>query len=123
MPPQPFKLIMKKKLFALLWLVGCVTPVSGQPARRASWISTMESQSATNSWLAYRKEADLSAVPAEAIARIAVDSQYWLWINEKPVVFEGGLKRGPNPEDTYYDEVDIGPYLKAGKNTVAVLVW
>ena len=39
------------------------------------------------------------------------------------VVFEGGLKRGPNPEDTYCDEVDLAPYLKKGKNQVAVLVW
>jgi len=62
-------------------------------------------------------------VPDEAIARIAADSKYWLWINDNLVVFEGGLKRGPNPEDTYYDEVDIAPYLKAGSNTIAALVW
>lgn len=61
------------------------------------------------------KQADVDKVPGQAIARIAVDSKYWLWINGEPVVFEGGLKRGPNPTDTYYDEIDIAPWLKQGK--------
>jgi alpha-L-rhamnosidase len=26
-------------------------------------------------------------------------------------VFEGGLKRGPNRTDTYYDEIDLRPFL------------
>jgi len=90
---------------------------------KAQWISTMECQSATNTWLAYRETVDLQAKPEKAVAKIAVDSKYWLWINGQVVVFEGGLKRGPNPLDTYYDEVDIAPYLKSGKNTVALLVW
>jgi hypothetical protein len=55
----------------------------------------MENQSATNTWLAYRKQFDVKEKPAEALARIAVDSKYWLWVNGKMVVFEGGLKRGP----------------------------
>jgi hypothetical protein len=90
---------------------------------KAQWISTMECQSSTNTWLAYRKTVDLKTKPEKAVARIAVDSKYWLWINGQLVVFEGGLKRGPNPSDTYYDEVDLAPFLKTGKNTLAVLVW
>ena len=39
------------------------------------------------------------------------------------VVFEGGLKRGPAPGATYYDQVDIAPYLEKGENTIALLVW
>ena len=57
-----------------------------------------------NTWLNFRKEVNLPNVPTSVIARIGADSKYWLWINGKPVVFEGGLKRGPNPLDTYYDE-------------------
>ena len=90
---------------------------------KAKWISTMENQSVTNTWLMYRKQIDLQKKPAAALAKIAVDSKYWLWINGKLVVFEGGLKRGPNPTDTYYDEVDLAPYLKSGSNTIAVLLW
>lgn len=90
---------------------------------KAKWITNMRSQSATNTWLAFRKVIEVDKVPEKAITQIAVDSKYWLWINGRQVVFEGGLKRGPNPSDTYYDELDIAPYLRKGKNTIAVQVW
>jgi hypothetical protein len=76
-----------------------------------------------NTWICFRKTVDLKAKPKSAIARIAVDSKYWLWINGKLVVFEGGLKRGPNRTDTYYDTVDLAPHLSNGTNTIALLVW
>jgi hypothetical protein len=52
-----------------------------------------------------------------------VDSKYWLWINGQLVVFEGGLKRGPTPNDTYYDKIDLSRYLIKGQNCIAVLLW
>ena len=76
-----------------------------------------------NQWLAFRKTVELASAPKWAPARIACDSKYWLWVNGKLVVFEGGLKRGPNPRDTYFDRIDLAPHLKAGENTIAVLVW
>lgn len=76
-----------------------------------------------NQWSCFRKVVVLDKVPSAAIARIAVDSKYWLWINGELAVFEGQLKRGPTPNDTYYDEVDLAPYLKKGDNTIALLVW
>ncbi|MFJ3804308.1 discoidin domain-containing protein [Streptomyces sp. NPDC090088] len=57
------------------------------------------------------------------MTQIAADSKYWLWVNGTLVVFEGQLKRGPNRTDTYYDELDLAPYLTSGTNTVALLVW
>lgn len=77
----------------------------------------------TNLWTMHRKKFVLSARPDTAPARIAVDSRYWLWVNGKMVVFEGGLKRGPTPNDTWYDTLDLAPHLKKGTNTVAVLAW
>lgn len=88
---------------------------------QAQWIGSETTGS--NSWLCFRKTVSLKTVPAVVEACIAVDSKYWLWINGKPAVFEGGLKRGPTPEDTYYDRVDIAPYLQRGDNTIALLVW
>ena len=76
-----------------------------------------------NTWACFRKSFDLTQVPATAITKISVDSKYWLWINEQLVVFEGGLKQGPTPNDSYYDQLDIAEYLKVGKNTIAVMVW
>ena len=78
---------------------------------------------APNQWIAFRKDVRLDAVPASAPARIAVDSKYWLWVNGRLVVFEGGLKRGPNPRDSYFDEMDLAPYLRKGDNQVALLLW
>jgi hypothetical protein len=76
-----------------------------------------------NLWTCYRKEFTLAGKPKSAVARIAVDSKYWLWVNGVMVVREGALKRGPTPTDTFFDEVDLAPYLKQGANTVAILAW
>jgi alpha-L-rhamnosidase len=77
-----------------------------------------------NLWLCYRKNLNLAQQPEQTVrVRIACDSKYWLWINGELVVFEGQLKRGPTPNDTYYDEIEIGTHLKAGNNTLAILVW
>ncbi|MBO9633916.1 MAG: hypothetical protein J7578_12440 [Chitinophagaceae bacterium] len=113
---------MHKKLSATVLILVFFVQAQSQEWK-GKWISTMENQSATNTWLMYRKSVQLPAKPGKALARIAVDSKYWLWINGQMVVFEGGLKRGPDPENTYYDEVDLAPYLTAGKNTIAVLLW
>ena len=78
---------------------------------------------APNKWIAFRKDFNLKSIPGSVPARIAVDSKYWLWINGEMVVFEGQLKRGPNPSDSYFDEVDIAPYLKRGENKLALLLW
>jgi len=91
-------------------------------AWRAALISA-DHPAAPNQWTAYRRQFDLERVPARAIARIAVDSKYWLWVNGKIVVREGGLKRGPTPTDTYFDEVPLQDHLRVGRNTLAVLVW
>src|SRR5690606_17632784 len=118
-----------KKLKTLVFIIYIIllssfeTFASGAFKPTVKWITNMNSQSATNTWLAFRKTVYIDAVPEYAIAKIAVDSKYWLWINGKQVVFEGGLKRGPNPLDTYYDELDIAPYLKQGSNIIAIQVW
>ena len=90
---------------------------------RAQWITSFEQQNETNNWTAYQKSFQLKGVPSEALAKIACDSKYWMWINGELAVFEGQLKRGPSPDDTYYDEVDIAPFLKQGENFISILVW
>ena len=93
-------------------------------AQTAQWITADDTTvNDVNTWLMFRKDIKVKRMPHKVVARIAVDSKYWLWVNGQMVVFEGGLKRGPNPDDTYCDEVDLTPFLKNGKNQVAVLVW
>lgn len=90
---------------------------------QAQWITAADCKNTENTWLSFQKVEVLDAKPEKALARIAADSKYWLWINGKMVVFEGCVKRGPNPRDTYYDDVDLAPYLQQGRNVISVLVW
>lgn len=90
----------------------------------AQWVSLGGDEGrGTNIWFCARKSFSLDAAPTKAVARIAAESQYWLWVNGNLAVYAGGLKRGPNPRDTYYDEIDLATFLKKGTNTVAALVW
>ena len=90
---------------------------------KAQWITVGEVPTRPNMWMGFHKEADIAKVPESLFARIGADSRYWLWINGTLVVREGGLKRGPNRRDSYYDEVQIAPYLHEGRNDIAVLLW
>ena len=110
------------RIFMVSSAVCCGMVFPAFSAWTANWIWQSGSGPA-NTWMAFRKTFTLTTVPASAIANIGVDSKYWLWINGQLAVFEGGLKRGPTPNDTYYDSVDIAKYLQTGANTIAVLVW
>src|SRR5659263_112618 len=70
----------------------------------ANWI-WQNTDSPQDTWMNFRKKVSLASVPTKAIARIAAESKYWLWINGKLVVFEGQLKRDMMNK-TYYDEID-----------------
>ena len=80
----------------------------------------------SNEWYSYRSRfslVDADGAAASRKIRVAADSKYWLYVNGKLVVAEGGLKRGPVPNGSYYDEVEIADFLKEGENTIAVLLW
>ncbi|MCH5211519.1 MAG: hypothetical protein J1G06_00745 [Oscillospiraceae bacterium] len=89
---------------------------------KAKWV-WKNGENNENTWLCFVKKISLDTAPCSCVAKIATDSKYWLYINGKCVVFEGGLKRGPSKNETYYDEVDISEFLTAGENTIAALVW
>ncbi|MBN1479287.1 T9SS type A sorting domain-containing protein [candidate division KSB1 bacterium] len=88
----------------------------------ANWI-WQAADGPENTWMCFRKNFNLESIPTNAIATIAVDSKYWMTINNELVVFEGGLNRGPTPTTGYFDRVDIQPYLVDGENTIAILLW
>lgn len=113
---------MKIRFLILLAFLACLSNVYAEEWK-GQFLVLEHSQSRPNTWGLWRKKATLGKIPASVKARIATDSKYWLYINEKLVVFEGGLKRGPEPNATYYDEVEIAPYLKEGENLIAVLTW
>ena len=116
---------MKIKIYIHLW-ISCVFLffLIGTMQAQPQWITANDPKTdEANTWIAFRKDISLVRVPATAVAQIAADTKYWLWINGEIAVFEGGLKRGPTPHDTYYDEIDLAPYLKKGTNKVAILLW
>jgi hypothetical protein len=117
---------MKKTILLLVGVFFLTTPIFSfsNPSSwaDAQWIWQQEDGPA-NTWVAFRKSFHLNETPNQALAKIAVDTKYWLWINGEMILFEGGLARGAAPDTNYYDEVDLKPYLKEGQNTIAILVW
>lgn len=68
----------------------------------------------------FRKTIDLAVKPSSFTIYVSADNRYKLYVNGKLVSL------GPARGDTYfwnYETVDIAPYLAAGKNTVAALVY
>lgn len=101
-------------VFAFLCAIACSAQVLTLPASEAV---------SPGMWLCYRMNLHLNDEPSDVELRIAADSKYWLWVNGELQVREGGLKRGPNPKDTYCDVLRGSQGLREGDNTVAVLVW
>ena len=89
-------------------------------SKEAQIITTAE-PIADGEWQCFRKEFILLSGKGASL-KIAADTKYWLYVNGELVVREGGLKRGPNPTDSYYDIFESVPNLKFGRNTIAVLV-
>lgn len=89
----------------------------------ADYIWDSSSGNEENVWMCFRKTFELLEAPEALTAFISADSKYWLYINGVTVVFDGSVKRGPTADGSYYDSVEIAPYLHSGKNTVCVLVW
>ena len=110
-----------KMLIYLLAFAAIVSCTTREPAEwEAQWIGPVKE--GPNSWICFRKTINVKENPEKAVAKIACDSKYWLWINGEMALFEGQLKRGPTPLDTYYDTLNIKPYFKKGENTIALLV-
>jgi len=76
-----------------------------------------------NSWAEFESNFYSKTDSEQFIANIAVDSKYWLYLNDSLIIREGGLKRGPTPYDTYYDQVLINKGITKGSNKIKILVW
>ncbi len=81
---------------------GMAAAASSEVDWNAHWI-WQAADGPANTWIAFRKEFELTKVPESVIANISTDTKYWLWINGEMVLFEGGLARGPHRDGTYFD--------------------
>ena len=108
-----------KRCFVSIILLASLLCISC--SKREAQIITTAEAIADGDWLCFHKEFTM-LWPNNAELKIAADTKYWLWVNGELVVREGGLKRGPTPNDTYCDIVTNVNNLKFGKNEVVVLV-
>ncbi|MDD4991036.1 MAG: GH116 family glycosyl hydrolase [Paludibacter sp.] len=121
---QQYSILLRlAKTMILFCLMVCAQSAHAQDKKwSANWIWTSD-QGPNNTWVDFRKKVILNSKPTVAITRIAAENKYWLYINDVLVVNDGGLETRPNLHDTYYDEIDIAPYLKKGENIICALVW
>lgn len=71
----------------------------------------------------FRRRFTVSSELREIKALVFAETKYWLYINGRLAVFEGGLFRESRPGCGWADEVDLTPYLHEGENQLAVLVF
>lgn len=86
---------------------------------QSSMIWSPAAPAGTQAYVAFRKSLDLDRAPAAAALHLFADSRYLLWVNGKHVL------RGPcrfNPKRPEFDTLDIAPHLRAGANSLVVLV-
>lgn len=85
----------------------------------AKWIWFPSKRCLPNTVVLFRKEIELSQVPAKATGWILGESRYRLYVNGKRIQF------GPAPADPRWpeaDPVDLAPYLVKGKNVIGAEV-
>lgn len=68
----------------------------------------------------FRRTVEFAAAPAKCMVHVTADSRYELYVNGRRVVW------GPARGDLFhwrYETVDLAPFLRPGRNTVAAVVW
>jgi hypothetical protein len=97
-----------------------INPVLISDHWNAQWISHPSASLLDYGVFHFRKQLELNAQPGEFIIHISDDNRYRLFVNGNPVCF--GPARG-DLSHWFYESIDISPWLKAGSNTLAVVVW
>lgn len=88
----------------------------------AKWIWTSDNTT-PDQRVIIRKQFEVTKKPAEAVAYVSCETKFWMWLNGKEIVFEGGVFRESIPGCGYAEKIDLAPYLKEGVNTLSALVW
>jgi alpha-L-rhamnosidase len=73
----------------------------------------------TNRWFLFRCSVDLDALPTTVPTKVTADGRYQLFVND------GRVARGPvrcSPATQKYDQVDIAPHLRLGRNVIGAIV-
>ena len=115
--------VRRTTLLALLLLCGASAPAEDRvgAALDRTMVSTSATPVATDSGacVAFRRSFTLASVPRVSTLHLFADARYMLWVNGRYVA------RGParfEPVAPEYDSLDLRPYLRPGRNGLAVLV-
>jgi len=95
-------------------------PPLGRRIWRASWIAVPGAPATGYGVYHFRRRFDLPARPERFIIHVSADNRYQLFVNGRRVAW------GPARGDLFhwrYETVDAAPYLEAGPNAFAAVVW
>ena len=86
----------------------------------ARWIAPPDAPLHSYGVYHFRRGLDLAAKPQRFVVHASGDNRYELFVNGKRVAW------GPARGDLFhwrYETVDLAPYLEAGRNQLAAVVW
>jgi alpha-L-rhamnosidase len=97
-----------------------VNPALGGAAWPASWIVAPGAPPYDYGVYHFRRGLDLSARPERFPVHVSADNRYRLFVNGRVVA--AGPAQG-DLRNWRYETLDLAPYLKAGNNVLAAVVW
>lgn len=110
-------------IFLLNIVLLSAQPIAGIKDVRpwnAQWISAPGTSGVEYGVYYFAKNIELPTKPGNFTIHVSADNRYKLFVNGKLVSL------GPARGDTFYwnyENIDVAPYLAAGKNRIAALVW
>ncbi len=93
---------------------------SGPRSWTAKWIFVPQTSAGDFGVYHFRRHLDLAGPPASFVVHASGDNRYQLYVNGRRVVW--GPARG-DLSHWRYETVDLAPYLTAGRNLLAAVVW
>jgi hypothetical protein len=101
-------------------ITGVLASLSLHAQEPASWVAHPGIGGQEYGVYHFRKTLELNTVPEHFNVQVSADNRYRLYINGVSVA------AGPQRSDVMhwrYEELDLAPYLHAGENVVAAVVW
>lgn len=102
-----------QKPWTAVWITG-----PGEPLN--IWSGTVPEELRRHMVLKFRKSFELPSKPASFVVHVSADNRYKLFVNGQLISL------GPARGDLFhwnFETVDLAPYLNAGKNSLAAVVW
>jgi hypothetical protein len=107
-------------LFSFISDAQTIHPDILQKKWKALWIAVPGEPEHDYGVYKFRNVIDLAVKPDSFIVHVSADNRYKLFVNDSLV------SHGPARGELFhynFETIDLAPYLKAGKNIVAALVW